>query len=77
MPIDRHRVLSAQRADGAVIGTRVLSIRARGRIGSWYPLASMGAGAQPRRTAVPLPVLAKPGPGQRTLSIRYATGQSS
>lgn len=36
----------------------VLTIGARGRIGSWYPLGCMGAGAHPQYTAVPLPVLA-------------------
>ncbi len=47
--------------------TQTLTIPARGRIGSWYLLACMGAGAHPQCTAVPLPVLAKPSP--RSVSV--------
>lgn len=64
---------AALRGGKTRIVTRTLTIPARGRIGSWYLLACVGAGAHPRCSAVPLPVLAKPNP--RTLTIRYATGQ--
>src|ERR1700729_945645 len=59
MPIARSRVRLAPRAGRTVTAGRPLTNRARGRTGSWYPLAPIGAGAQPRCTALPLPVLAK------------------
>lgn len=58
MPVKTHTV------------RRTLTIPARGRIGSRYPLAAVGAGAYTRRLAVPLPVLA-----QSTLVITDTTGQ--
>jgi hypothetical protein len=49
------------------IVTRTLTIPARGRTGSWYLLACVGAGSKPQCSAVPLPVLAKPSPRSVTV----------
>jgi hypothetical protein len=57
----------ALRAGATRTVRRTLTIPARGRIGSWYLLGCAGAGAHPRCTAVPLPVLAKPSP--RSVSV--------
>ena len=59
MPVKTHTV------------RRTLTIPARGRIGSRYLLAAVGAGAHTRRLAVPLPVLAQ----KSTLVITDTTGQ--
>lgn len=60
--------VAALRAGKTLAVTRTLTIPARGRTGSWYLRACLGAGTRPRCTAVPLPVLATPS---------YAAGQSS
>jgi hypothetical protein len=58
------------------IVTHTLTIPARGRIGSWYLLACVGAGAHLQCSAVPLPVLAKPSPRSVTASADAAHAAS-
>jgi hypothetical protein len=54
--------LPALRPGTTATATTTVKIPARGKIGSWYLLACVGAGKTPQCSAVPLPVLSNPTP---------------